>query len=227
MRVIGIDPSFRACGISDGEHHCVFITVPRDTDRTQSESIRRRCDEIVNGIVRWIREFHDGPDPLSLYIEAPAFGQASQASHLYEIGWLMNDLHTRLPDLVGRVKRIEEVSTTTIRKWATGKGNTPKDGMKLAVYKRFGVEFESDPGCDRLFAFLLCRFGEAVERGEADFTPSRKRGAKRRRGTPPESPLRPIPYPQEALCPSERPKPRTSPRKASGGDSGGRAGSVR
>lgn len=180
VTVIGIDPSFRACGISDGTRHFVVKTEPKDSDVTQAEGIIRRCKEIIAGLSSWINQHHPN-ETIALYIEAPAFAQASQASHLYELGWLMRELYLWLKnETIGDVIKIVEVSTTAVRKWATGKGNTKKDDMKLAVFKKFGVEFDADPGCDKLFAFLLCRFGEGVENGTIEFTPSAKRGAKRR-----------------------------------------------
>jgi crossover junction endodeoxyribonuclease RuvC len=181
LRVIGIDPSFRACGLSDGTHHFIVKTLPEDSDATQAASITRRCNLIIEAAGDWLNAYHRG-EKVALYIEAPAFGQASQASHLYELGWLMYHLHSTLARMVaGEVVKVVEVSTTALRKWATGKGNTPKDSMKLAVFKKFGVEFDQDPGCDKLFAFLLCKYGEAVERGEITFAASAKRGAKHRK----------------------------------------------
>lgn len=180
MTIIGIDPSFRACGISDGIRHHIIKTEPRDSDATQAVGIARRCREIIGGLSSWLNEHHDG-ETMILYIEAPAFGQVSQASHLYELGWLMRDLHLWLKnETFGDIVKIVEVSTTALRKWATGKGNTKKDDMKLKVFQKFAVEFDQDPGCDKLFAFLLCRFGEGVEAGKIAFEPSAKRGAKRR-----------------------------------------------
>lgn len=178
MPVIGIDPSFTSCGVSDGVSHLIVKTEPRDSDPTQADAILRRCGEIIDGISGLILGQHKG-EPVTIYIEAPAFGQQSQASHLYELGWLMRELY-RMHGRFG-VMKIAEVSPTELRKWATGKGLIKKDEMKLAVFKKFGIEFEKDPGCDKLFAYLLCKFGEAVERGDVAFKPSAKRGEKRRK----------------------------------------------
>lgn len=175
--VIGLDPSFTAFGVSDGVNHGVIKTAPRDSDPTQAASIQRRCREIVRALDKWGVQNHP-VDDLVYYIEAPSFGSASMASHLYELGWLMSEIHGSVGQYI---EKVVEVPPTTLRKWATGKGNTKKDAMKLAVYKKFGVEFENDPGCDKLFAFLLCKFGEAVEAGEVEFKPSSLRGQNRRK----------------------------------------------
>jgi hypothetical protein len=183
--VIGIDPSFTACGVSDGEQHIVITTKPRD-DQDAAANLRRRSSEIVKAINEFIgdRECH-------IFIEA-AMSTSRDAMHLYELGWLMNDLHSDLRTQFGSTRvqmwksilSVREVPIATLRKWATGKGNAPKDVMKLAVYKKFGVEFDRDPGCDKLFAFLLAQYGRAVLAGDIQEVLKVRRGqgvaAKRR-----------------------------------------------
>jgi crossover junction endodeoxyribonuclease RuvC len=178
VTVIGIDPSLRACGVSDGTNHLVIKTEKREEDHTQAADLKRRCQEIISGILAWLAKHGHTDPPLAIYVEAPAFGVASMANHLYELGWLMYRIHN-LTESFGI--RIVEVPPATLRKWATGKGNTPKDAMKLAVFKKFGIEFEDDAGCDKLFAYLLAKFGEAVETGELKFEPSAKRGDKHKK----------------------------------------------
>jgi len=174
-RIIGIDPSFTSCGVSDGTNHITIATHSREVEAS-SESINRRCSEICKAIA----EFIDNRDVV-LFVEAPAFGQARGASHLYELGWLMHDLHCLLPtQTYGDVLSVNEVNPATLRKWATGKGNAPKDEMKLRAFKKFGVEFERDPGCDKLFAFLLVKYGDAVISGKIVHSESPPRGKKRR-----------------------------------------------
>lgn len=180
MTVVGIDPSFRAFGISDGHYHWVIETQKGAAEATQADDIYRRVRSIVGQFMNWIGQQHNG-EHLVFYIEAPAFGAAPKTgSHLYELGWLMCELK-RYEDVYSPKIRVVEVPPTTLKKFASGKGNTKKDEMKLAVYKRFGVEFDDDPGCDKLFAFLLHKFGTAVESGEIMFTPSAKRGDKRKK----------------------------------------------
>lgn len=169
--IVGIDPSFTSCGVSDGNRHITICTKPVE-GATQAASIDRRCMTIVEQIAEFI-----GANNAHVYIEGPAFGQQRGASHLYELGWLMRDLYCGLhTETAGNVLSITEVNPSTLRKWATGKGNTPKAEMKLRVFKKFGVEFEDDPGCDKLFAFLLARYGMAHRGGEIDHKPAAKRG---------------------------------------------------
>lgn len=170
--VIGIDPSFTRCGVSDGERHEVIETIPGSG--AQPAEIKRRCREIVDFLASFIdeRECH-------VFIEGP-MAASRDAMHLYELGWLMDDLHTNLPVECPGIVAIHEVPIATLRKWATKKGNSPKDEMKLAVYKKFGIEFERDPGCDRLFAFLLVKYGQGVLAGTIHEVVAKGRGQGRR-----------------------------------------------
>lgn len=171
MIVIGIDPSYTNCGLSDGVAHSIVQTKPDDADTVGN--VRRRSREIVAGVAKFI-----GGRSCHLFIEAPMVS-ARGAMHLYELGWLMNDLHTLLPvTRAGQgIVAIHQVPIATLRKWVTGKGNAPKDVMKLRVFQRFGIEFEKDPGCDKLFAYVLARYGQAVLAGEIEEVATKRRGA--------------------------------------------------
>lgn len=48
---------------------------------------------------------------------------------------------------------------STLKKFVTGSGIAPKNKMMLGVYKKWGVEFETDDEAD---AYALARVGEAV-----------------------------------------------------------------
>ena len=55
------------------------------------------------------------------------------------------------------------VAPQALKKFVTGKGNVKKDQMKLAVFKRWGVEF---PTTDETDAYALAQWGQARLRGE-------------------------------------------------------------
>lgn len=170
MIAIGIDPSYTNCGVSDGESHVVIQTKPDDENAV--DNIQRRSREIVRGVAKFV-----GGRSCHIFIEGPMASQHAQ--HLYELGWLMNDLHTLLPvTRAGQgIAAIHQVPIATLRKWVTGKGNAPKDVMKLRVFQRFGIEFEKDPGCDKLFAYVLARYGRAALAGEIQEVTSKRRGS--------------------------------------------------
>lgn len=177
MIVIGIDPSLTNCGVSDGEHHEVIQTKPGPEDIGMIADISRRCGEIVNGIAHFMNT-HYAPGDFAFCVEAPMLtALQGGADFLFEAGWLYNDLFAFLRQ---HNSSIYLVPTSTLRKWATGKGNAPKDEMKLRAFKKFGVEMERDPGCDKLFAFLLSKFGQAIEAGEVEFVNPKRRGAGKR-----------------------------------------------
>jgi hypothetical protein len=171
--VIGIDPSFTACGISDGERHEIIKTIPNDAQNAV-DNLRRRSIEVCEGIIDFVGDRH-----VHLFIEAAMLtAHGDGAHHLYELGWLMNDIHHLVPsEIVGGVFSIHEVPSATLRRWSTGNGNTAKAEMKLRVFRNFGVEFERDPGCDKLFAYLLARYGRALLMGEITHEAPKRRGA--------------------------------------------------
>ena len=179
LLVIGIDPSLTALGISDGVSHNILYALQPLSDEERAASTRRRTRDLAAQVADWIGE-RDQFDSRStrrivVYIEAPLLSSmGGGANHLYELGQLIACLYDYLEDYA---ERIVEVPSSTVRKFATGKGNTPKTQMALQVFKRFGIEFEKDPGCDKLFAYALHRYGLAVESGEVQHVAPLRRGA--------------------------------------------------
>ena len=86
-------------------------------------------------------------------IEGYAFAQASQAHQLGELGGV---LRTMLYELGIRVL---EVGPGQLKKFASGKGNTKKEQMALAIYKRWDREFATNDEAD---AFVLVQIGRGV-----------------------------------------------------------------
>lgn len=183
--IIGIDPSFRACGVSDGTRHAIIETKPR-ADEEALPALRRRSREISDGVLRFIGESEvvrmklTGAADLWIFIEGPALRAATNAgNHLYDLGWLMHDLVTTLELEYVRTPVI--VPTLAVKRFASGKATCKKDEMKLAVFKKWRVEFDRDPGCDKLHAFVLHKIGEAALRGEEVIAPIRRRGEGQRK----------------------------------------------
>lgn len=163
--IIGIDPSLCSTGISDGTRHALIKTKP-DNSTTASNNLRR-SKEIVDGILAFIGK----QDKVEVWIEGPMLN-VQGASHLYDIGFLYCTLYNRLPF------EINEVQPTTLKKYGSGNGNTKKELMPAIVKDRFGIEFEKDSGQDKLHAFLLAKYGEAVKQGTVDYTAPLRRGLK-------------------------------------------------
>lgn len=164
MIVIGIDPSLTGFGISDGERHETYSTPATDP-------LAFRTATLAAKVIEFVPFGHEA----TWVIEAPSFGSVG---HLYEVGWLMCEIYRAASMMRATVI---EVSPSTLKKFASGKGNTKKDEMKLKVFRKWGIEFEKDPGADKLFAYCLWRYGMAMLAGEIVHTPSAPRGSKRKK----------------------------------------------
>lgn len=169
---IGIDPSLTSTGVSDGEQHILVKTSPAP-GADPMEDLLDRSWAIAEGVVAFI-----GTRTVHLFIEAPMLAAHGGGAHtLFETGWLMHDLYCGVDGMCeGDVVAFTQVPRATLCKWAVGKGNIAKADMKLAVFKKFGVEFDNDPGSDKLFAYILARYGQAVLAGDIAPHQSKRRG---------------------------------------------------
>lgn len=118
-----------------------------------------------------------------IYCEYPMLN-STQANHLYEVGSLMILLHIEFGD------KLRFVTPSSLKRFLTGKGNAPKshDPAKCGVGKKplcvvcgakalHHIEFDSDPGKDKLHAYGLYALGVAIENGEIEYEPIARRGA--------------------------------------------------
>lgn len=170
MSIIGIDPSLRATGVSDGKNHMVVRTSAVDT-QTQEQNLLRRSSEIVHGIDQFIQK-SKLLTPV-LYVESPSY---ASLGHIHEMGWVLARLHYYFDHL-----KIVMVPPSTWRKALFSKGNIAKDAIPLAAFKKFGIEIEGDTGTNMLEAYLLHKYGEMVESGQLTHTTNKLRGQKRRK----------------------------------------------
>ncbi len=91
--------------------------------------------------------------PALVVIEGYAFARVNQAHQIGELGGMIRML------LAEGFYRWMEVAPTQAKKFATGKGNAPKDLILMNVLKRWGMEFGSSDEAD---AFVLAKIGQAV-----------------------------------------------------------------
>ena len=173
MRIIGIDPSISATGVSDGENHKTICT-------EAGRSLLERCQEITQRVSDFTYETPTLRE--TFVVESPLLRSIGHGgSHLYEIGWLMAHLYA-LAEKQSIV--VLEISNSSLKKWAFGKGNLDKAHVALAVYKRWGVEFANDRGVDQAHAFMLHKYGCAVVAGEiAHQAPAERGSGKRAKAT--------------------------------------------
>lgn len=121
-RVVGVDLSLQATGISDGTRVQLVKskgtkTATLDQRRARLESI---CDQVVIACA--------GAD--LVVIEGPSFGQARQGGQHDRAGlwWLV---------VSALGERVVEVPPATLKTYATGKGNAGKDEVLAAVVRRY------------------------------------------------------------------------------------------
>ena len=156
MRVIGIDPSLSATGIADADGALFTITSKPD-DGTVADRARR-----IATITAHLRP-HRLTDAHLVVIEGPAFSRQGQTGvHLRAGLWwrIVGQLHTAgVP--------VAEVSPTALKRYATGRGTADKSDMRMALYKRAGLDVPSD---DEVDAWWLRQMGLA-HLGDPDAVP--------------------------------------------------------
>lgn len=156
MRVIGIDPSLTATGVADADGALFTITSKPD-DGTVADRARR-----IATITAHLRP-HRLTDAHLVVIEGPAFSRQGHAwVHLRAGLWwrIVGLLHSAgVP--------VAEVTPTALKKYATGKGNADKSDMRMALYKRAGLDVPSD---DEVDAWWLRQMGLA-HLGDPDAVP--------------------------------------------------------
>lgn len=156
MRVVGVDPSLTATGIADADGGLHTIASKPD-DGTVADRARR-----IATITAHLRP-HRLTDAHLVVIEGPAFSRQGQAGvHLRAGLWwrIVGLLHSAgVP--------VAEVSPSALKKYATGKGNADKSDMRMALYKRAGLDVSSD---DEVDAWWLRQMGLA-HLGDPDAVP--------------------------------------------------------
>lgn len=150
--VAGIDPSLTNTAVvvgSTGVHDVrTFSSEPRGT---HVEARMARCERLVNEIVDFVRD--NAVEVVC--IEGYSYGSNMPGHHaIVEYGGLLR--YRLVPHCA-----IYEVAPSTLKKFATGKGNGSKVPMISAITKRYGVEFRSDDEYDAfaLFRLALCVAG--------------------------------------------------------------------
>lgn len=157
--VLGIDPSLTGTGLVvlgfDGK-----VLAEKEVGTKPNTALIERFRAIVYASAGFIKNHK----PELVVIEQPPFGRVVGASAFERnclFGVLLWELNER--NLFMRPPRV--VMPTELKKWASGKGNSKKEDLKLAVFKRWGVDYQgkSNNLCD---AHCLARFGIAQLKGE-------------------------------------------------------------
>jgi len=131
-RVCGIDLSLTATGIARTDGHTERVTCGdlRGTDR-----LAWICSAITGHTTQ-------GVD--LVVVEGPSYGSMSGAGHHEAAGlwWLV--AYT----LDGRDVPYAVVPPSTLKKYATGRGNATKPDMRMALFQRTGLDLRDDNQVD-------------------------------------------------------------------------------
>jgi crossover junction endodeoxyribonuclease RuvC len=146
--VLGIDLSLTGTGLvrldSDGTHKNARI------ETKSGEPIFERWTKILGAINEWSLGCE------IVVIEGYSFGSVAGMRTCIELGGIVRF------QLLRSRRRIVEVSPSTLKRFASQDGHAEKDKMILHVFRRWGVEFQSNDECD---AYVLARIGQAIENG--------------------------------------------------------------
>ncbi len=142
--VMGLDLSLTASGV-------VVLSPEAKVLHTRVVSTPFNDVERLDAITRQIADLAERYDVNLAAIEGYAFGaKASMRESIGELGGCVKlALHRAGVSIVS-------IAPTVVKKFATGKGTSPKEDLKLAVYKRWGLEFQTTHETD---AFLLAMLG--------------------------------------------------------------------
>ncbi|WP_240371706.1 RuvC family protein [Anoxybacteroides rupiense] len=151
MRFVGIDPSTKTglVILEDNKVHTALEIVSEEKRDPQ------RFIDIVDAIMSHITNQD------VICIEGFSYSSRGAAVSIqYGIGWILRS------ELIKAGLNYHDVPPSSVKKFATGKGNAKKDELVLPIYKRWGFEHESDNVRD---AFVLAQMAQAL-RGQAELT---------------------------------------------------------
>jgi crossover junction endodeoxyribonuclease RuvC len=144
-RYVGIDPSSKT-GLAIIDNQGNVINTQDVTTKVKVDP--QRFSDIAEKIM-------DELEPNDIItIEGFSYGSKGKGvSFQYGLGWIIRHM------LIERGYEYTEVPPTSVKKFATGKGNTKKDEMVLPIYKKWGFEHSSDNVRD---AFVLAQMAKGI-----------------------------------------------------------------
>lgn len=153
--IVGIDPSLSCTSVVAGnrdifEYAASFSSKPPASDG----ALLRVCryDDLCGRILTYLKGF---PKITAVYLEAYSFGSKNTRAHQTgEYGGLLRYF------LLTEDWPVIEVPPTTLKKFATGKGNAKKPIVAACLAKRYQLDLASD---DEYDAYGLWRLGCVAE----------------------------------------------------------------
>lgn len=146
--IVGLDLSLASTGVARIENS--VATVTRVTSRpTVNDSSRERVRRLTR-IVAFLRT--EVPCGSTVAVEGPAFGSNDPGAHMRAGLWWMvcEMLETRGCD-------VYVIAPSTLKKYATGRGNAKKDEVLAAVIRRYSdVDVKGNDESDALVLAAMC-----------------------------------------------------------------------
>lgn len=157
---IGIDPSLSATAVVVLSEDAALIESHVVSSKPSGRLIGERMARFEH-LVRRVKKIVDASQPLLICIEAYSFGsKGAGVSSMYEYGGLLRYV-------LNRDYKLIEVAPTTLKKWATGKGQCEKTAVICAITSRYGQHFQTD---DEFDAYALARMALQIEKHEEPAT---------------------------------------------------------
>jgi len=161
--IAGIDPSLSCTGVVIGNVAGVFdeneeVVMPEAVKKKGKvpKSIVDRFG-MMEDLVAQVSEILSVHNIEAIYLEHYFAAMRHGVQSLYEFGSLLRW------ELI-QIAPVIEVTTTQLKKFATGKGNSPKSVCAAHIAKRYGVEFYSDDLYDAYGLYQLgCVHSGGVE----------------------------------------------------------------
>jgi hypothetical protein len=182
--IVGIDPSLTSSGLSDGTRTVLLTTQPKD-ELAAPLDILRRVDEQMVAIEEFLEDGGVWREHVTFYIEDVKKSITTMqtegntratvgVSHLYEMGYWFAIFYTTFSDPLRFT--IHLVNPGQLKAYVGGKANYPKAKMALASWKKWEIEFDGDPGLDKLHAYCLVRYGQEHIAGTIEHEDPSRRG---------------------------------------------------
>lgn len=147
-KILGIDPSLTATGFCLLKNNRLFLQQvyrPKNTGTDRLFEIEKKIEEVIASTA-----------PDIVVIEGYAYARTKQAHQMGELGWAARRTMENLKNMYHY--EWFEVSPNSLKKFATGKGNSKKDTIMLYIYKRWKVEIVDNNIAD---AYILAKIGQA------------------------------------------------------------------
>lgn len=155
-RILAIDPSLTGTALVWGESPDKYKQLSVGSKPLGPTAVDRV--ERYNLMIAHIMDRLTGSCIDAVYIEGYSMGSKGMAiTSICEYGGI---LRSRLVN--GGFKPVYEVAPPTLKKFATGKGNSPKDLVAAHLTKRYGVLLESNDEYDAFGIYQLGLMCEGV-----------------------------------------------------------------